>query len=89
MSFRHLFVVALLVCHAAQSPAATLKECEKVKLQQLKAERSAQEKSRKKSSSTNRGPSRSRQSVDKLEDWLWRNCGSYAHELRSLEQGRM
>lgn len=89
MPFHRLVIIALLAFGVAQSHAATLGECEKMKLQQLKAERSAHEKGRKKPARGSRGPSKSRQSVEKLEEWLWKNCGNYAHELRSLEQGHM
>lgn len=27
--------------------------------------------------------------VDEIDDWLWRNCRSYANELRTIEQQRM
>lgn len=89
MSPRRLFVLVSLIACIAQAQAATLAECEKVKLQQLKAQHSAQHKGRKKASTADRGPSRSRQNIDKLEEWLWKNCRSYGNELRSLEQGRM
>jgi hypothetical protein len=65
-----------------------LQECEKVKLRQLKAEQGSQA-GGKGSKASGKGPSKRRQNVDKLEEWLWKNCGSYAHELRNLEQQRM
>jgi hypothetical protein len=84
---KFLFAV-LLICCAAQVHAATYGECEKIKLQQLKAERGSQA-GGKGSKASGKGPSKRRQSIDKLEEWLWKNCGSYASELRSLEQQRM
>jgi hypothetical protein len=75
-----------MVCCTVQARAATYGECEKVKLKLLKAEQSAGGKGAK---AAGKGPSKRRQGTDKLEEWLWRNCSSYAHELRSLEQQRM
>lgn len=91
--FKMRMLAALLACCVAPlsvvAQAATLAECEKVKLKQLKAQHSAQDKGRKKASGSNRGPSKSRQNIDKLEEWLWKNCGNYSHEMRNLEQGQM
>lgn len=84
-----VFFAGLLCSCVLQAQAAEWRECEKVKLQQLKSEHRTQAQGRKKSSSANRGPSRARQKSDKLDEWLWRNCGNYANELRTLEQGRM
>ena len=84
------FVFAVfIVCCAAQAHAASLQECEKVKLQHLKAEQGSRAAGGKGSKAGGKGPSKRRQSTDKLEEWLWKNCGNYAHELRSLEQQRM
>lgn len=89
MSIYKIFIVLFLCGVIVPLHAATLSECEKIKLQQLKAEYGSKTKVRKRTSSNHRGPSRSRQSVDKLDEWLWKNCGNYANELRSLEQSRM
>lgn len=80
-----LFVV-FMACCVAPVYAASYSECEKAKLKQLKTERSA---SGKISKAGGKGPSKRRQNADKLDEWLWRNCGNYAHELRNLEQQRM
>lgn len=89
MSFKTFCIAIILCVVAAPLSAASLAECEKVKLQQLKAERGAKSKGGKKAGAGNRGPSRSRQAVEQFEEWLWKNCSNYAHELRNLEQGRM
>lgn len=88
MAMGKLLLVAFMACCTAQAHAATYRECEKIKLQQLKAEQGARA-SGKGSKSTGKGPSKRRQNADKQEEWLWKNCSSYAHELRSLEQQRM
>lgn len=89
MPTRKFFLTMLLGCFALQTHAAEWRECEAAKLRQLKMEHGAQAKGKKKASSGNRGPSKARQKADKLDEWLWKNCGNYANELRSLEQGRM
>jgi hypothetical protein len=86
---KFVFAVVVIAWSAAQADAATLQQCEKVKLQHLKAEQSSLATGGKGSKAGGKGPSKRRRSADKLEEWLWKNCGSYAHELRSLEQQRM
>jgi hypothetical protein len=88
MAMEKLLIVAFMICCTGQAHAATYRECEKIKLQQLKAEQGPRA-SGKGSKAAGKGPSKRRQNADKHEEWLWKNCGSYAHELRSLEQQRM
>lgn len=89
MSIRKLLFAVFIACCALQVHAATLQECEKVKLKHLKTEQGNQASGSKGSKAGGKGPSKRRQSADKLEEWLWRNCSNYAHELRTLEQQRM
>lgn len=87
---KFVFAVVIAWCAAqAQAHAATLQQCEKVKLQHLKTEQGSRVAGGKGSKAGGKGPSKRRQSADKLEEWLWKNCSNYAHELRSLEQHRM
>jgi hypothetical protein len=72
---------------AAQAHAADLRECEKAKLRQLKLERAAHNKSS--GSKKKSGASKSRQSAEQLDEWLWKNCRNYSYELRTLEQQQM
>ena len=88
MSKGKLLFAVFIACCTVQVHAATFQECEKVKLRQLKAEQGSQA-GGKGSKASGKGPSKRRQNADKLDEWLWKNCGSYAHELRSLEQQRM
>jgi hypothetical protein len=85
---KFVFAVVIAWC-ATPAHAATLQQCEKVKLQYLKAEQGSRAAGGKGSKAGGKGPSKRRQSADKLEEWLWKNCSNYAHELRSLEQQRM
>lgn len=86
------FLVALIAgCtlqFSMQLQAATLQQCEKAKLKQLQAERGGKA-SGKGGKSGEKGPSKRRQSLDKMDEWLWKNCGSYSYEMRRLEQERM
>lgn len=83
------WLIASIACCAMQLQAATLQQCEKAKLKQLQAEQGARTGGGKKSKSAGKGPSKRRQSVDKLDEWLWKNCSTYSYELRRLEQERM
>jgi hypothetical protein len=84
-----MIFAVLLACSVAHVHGATLAECESAKLKLLKAEQGARERARGSKPGSGKGPSRKRQSVEKLDEWLWKNCSNYAHELRQLEQGRM
>ncbi len=87
-SVKQTVLALFMACCTAYVHAAPYSECEKVKLQQLKSEQSSRG-AGKGAKASGKGPSKRRQNTDKLEEWLWKNCSDYAHELRSLEQQRM
>lgn len=87
-SIKKTVFAIFIACCTAHVHATPYSECEKVKLQQLKSEQGSRGAS-KGTKAAGKGPSKRRQNADKLDEWLWKNCGDYAHELRSLEQQRM
>lgn len=81
-------LIASLPLLAAQSHAAEWKECERAKLRQLKLEKRTSD-SGKARKSRSGNSANSHRSAAELDEWLWKNCRSYAAELRRLEQSRM
>jgi hypothetical protein len=86
--YKYLLIPCLFFSFSVtQVHAADLRECEKAKLRQLKLERAAHNKSS--GSKKKSGASKSRQSAEQIDEWLWKNCRNYSYELRTLEQQQM
>lgn len=92
MKCRHrvFFLASLCLSFAFNVGAAEWRQCEKAKLRQLDLEQTRREASpaRKRKHSRQHGE-RSHDSVESLDEWLWKNCREYSYELRTLEQQRM
>lgn len=85
-----LFIGFVLVVSVAPLHAAEWRECEKVKLQQLRLTEKSRVSAPKKSHGKHRARTdSSHTTADDLETWLWKNCRDYSYELRTLEQERM
>jgi len=83
----HFAIAAIvLTLLSMQAHAADWKACERAKLRQISLEQRAHGTSGKNVRGKKTG---TRESAAQLDDWLWKNCRSYASELRSLEQSRL
>lgn len=86
----HLVPILILALSGASAHAAEWKECERAKLRLLKLEQRAQNGNHGAARKGSRGKTPdARRNAASLDEWLWKNCRSYASELRTLEQSRM
>lgn len=85
-----LFIAFVLIVNVAPLHAAEWRECEKVKLQQLRLTEKLRISALKKSHGKHHARTDSSYTTaDDLETWLWKNCRDYSYELRTLEQQKM
>ncbi|MET0378672.1 MAG: hypothetical protein ABW049_06720 [Spongiibacteraceae bacterium] len=83
-------LASIAVCGRADESLAS---CSKQKHKQLelaaKNRQSAPTRSRSKKRSNHTPATTTRQKIDQIDDWLWKNCRSHAAEMRTIEQQYM
>lgn len=83
-------LISIADCSSADESLAS---CSKQKHHQLeltaKNRQGAPSRSRSKKSSKQTSSTTTRQKINQIDDWLWKNCRSHAAEMRTIEQQYM
>lgn len=77
------------VSHADESLASCSKQKHKQLELSAKNRQGSPTRSRSKKRSKQTATATTRQKIDQIDDWLWKNCRSHAAEMRTIEQQYM